>query len=112
MPTKVQKVKGKKVKVQTVFTDPLAPIKLKFQRLKTLRAELASLKQKYQEHDALMQELLPMFIEVQADKITVKREITLGSDKHRFTPFFYDEKKGLVVIKVWKSTAFEAGSIE
>ena len=112
MPTKVKKVTGKKVQVQTAFTDPLAPIKLKFQRLRTLRAELASLKQKYQEHDALMQELLPMFIQVQADKITVAREITLGSEKYRFTPFFYDEKKGLIVPKVWKSTAFEAGAIE
>ena len=106
--TKKQKVIGNK----TQITDPLAPIKLRFQRLKTVRAELAKLKVLYQEHDRLMTELLPLFIKVESDNFTIAREISLGTEKYRLTPHFYDEKKGQLMSKVWKSTAFESASIE
>lgn len=118
MPTKKQKVTGKKIKMgkntQNVQTaaNALTQVKDRFKALKKVRAELAKMKNLYVEHNTLMNELLPLFIETKADKFIIKREITIGSTKYRFTPFFYDEKKGMVVPKVWKSTAFESGSIE
>jgi len=106
--TKKQKV----LKAQKpVFADPLIAIKARFQRLHALRAEIARLKGLYKEHDTVMQELMPMFIQVQADKFIIAREITLGTEKYRFTPYFYDAKDGLKA-KVWKSSAFEVGTIE
>jgi len=59
-----------------------------------------------------MEELMPLFIETTAEEFIIKREIKIGNQKYRFTPFFYDEKKGTIVPKVWKSTAFESGAIE
>ena len=84
----------------------------KFKRLKEIKAELSGFKTKYQEHDALLAELLPLFIEQDADKFVINREITLGTKKYRITPHFYDEQKGIVVPKTWKSTAFPTASIE
>ena len=104
---------GKKKKKNTqTATNALTQVKDRFKALKKVRAELAGMKSLYVKHNELMNELLPLFIEVKADKFIIKREITIGSTKYRFTPFFYDEKKGAVLPKVWKSTAFESGSIE
>jgi len=119
MPSKKSKITGKKItvgkKTQTnvqTATSALTQIKDRFIALKKVRAKLASVKSLYVQHNELMTELMPLFIEVKADEIIIKREIKIGSTKYRFTPFFYDEKKGTVVPKVWKSTAFESGSIE
>lgn len=115
--TKKQKVSGKKIKVKKgnkppSVTSALTQVKDKFKALKKIRAEIAGMKSLYVQHNALMEELLPLFIEVTPDEFRIKREIKIGSTKYRFTPFFYDEKKGTVVPKVWKSTALESGSIE
>lgn len=94
------------------ITQVMSGINDKFVHLKNLRDKIQTLKALYAEHDALVMELLPLFIETEADRFIIKREISIGSKKYRFNPFFYDEKKGQVMAKVWKSTAFESGSIE
>ena len=103
---------GKKAKTIQTATSALTQVKDQFAALKKVRAQLASMKQLYVKHNELMTELMPLFIETTADEFIIKREIKIGSKKYRFTPFFYDEKKGTIVPKVWKSTAFESGSIE
>ena len=114
MPTIKKKVTGKKIKMSNKqsATNALTQVKDKFLALKEVRAKLAAMKSLYVEHNQLMEELMPLFIEVTADEFVIKREIKIGTTKYRFTPFFYDEKKGTVVPKVWKSAAFESGSIE
>lgn len=122
MTTHKKKVTGKKITLggkkatQTATaasaTTALTQVKDKFAALKKVRAELIKVKQLYVRHNELMEELMPLFIETTADEFIIKREIKIGVKKYRFTPFFYDEKKGHVVPKVWKSTAFESGAIE
>jgi len=90
----------------------LDSIKAKFDELKKIRAEITKAKTLYAQHDALMLELLPLFITVSPDQFIIRREIILGSEKYRFTPYFYDEKKGHLLPKVWKSTCHESGAIE
>ena len=109
---KVQSGKKKKATTVQTATSALTQIKDRFAALKKVRAQLASVKQLYIKHNELMEELMPLFIETTADEFIIKREIKIGTRKYRFTPFFYDEKKGTIVPKVWKSTAFESGSIE
>jgi hypothetical protein len=92
--------------------DMFADVKAKFAKLKEVRAKIATMKALYQEHDALMTELLPLFITRTDTQFTIQREITIGTEKHKLSPHFYDEKKGLVPAKQWKSTAFEFASIE
>ena len=121
MTTHKKKVTGKKITVgkkkasQTAAASPAAALTLvkgKFAALKKVREELAKVKSLYVRHNELMEELMPLFIETTADEFVIKREIKIGNKKYRFTPFFYDEKKGRPVPKVWKSTAFESGAIE
>ena len=119
MATKKGKIVGKKIKVSgkkantvQTATAALTQVKDRFKALKKVRAEIAEMKQLYVKHNELMTELMPLFIETTPDEFIIKREIKIGAMKYRFTPFFYDEKKGIVVPKVWKSTAFESGSIE
>ena len=108
-----KKIKGKKIKIGAPSaTNALTQVKDRFKALKKVRAQLAGVKSLYIKQNELMDELLPLFIEVTPDEFRIKREIKIGSTKYRFTPFFYDEKKGIVVPKVWKSSAFETGSIE
>ena len=92
--------------------DQLQILKDKFIALKALRAQLAALKPLYHQHDELVEELLPLFIKMEADKITIAREISLGTEKFKLTPYFYDEKKGVLKAKVWKGTAHETFAIE
>ncbi len=114
MPPKKTNTKPKFKKKQPVqtATAALTQVKDRFKALKKVRAEITKMKQLYVKHNALMEELMPLFIETTPDTFIIKREIKIGSTKYRFTPFFYDEKKGHVVPKVWKSTAFESGAIE
>jgi len=107
--TKKQKILA--VKTPAVINH-LAAIQTKFKHLKELRAKITQLKSLYAEHDQLMQELLPLFINVTPSEFRIQREVVLGSEVYKFTPHFYDTKKGLVLSKVWKSTAFESGAIE
>ena len=92
--------------------NSLKAIQAKFTQLNRLRTRISRMKALYAQHDALMEELLPLFIEVEADKFLVKREVTIGSKKYRLNPHFYDSKKAKVTSKVWKSTAFESATIE
>jgi len=92
--------------------DQLTVMQNKFAALKGLRDQINAMKDLYRQHDELMSELLPLFIRVEPDKFTVQREITLGTQKYRFCPFFYDTKKGKLLSKIWKSTAHESGTIE
>jgi hypothetical protein len=92
--------------------DQLASLKAKFQRLAEIRAQLTSLKSLYQQHDALMTELLPLFITKTDSQFIIQREITLGNKNYKLVPHFYDQKKGTILAKQWKSSAFETASIE
>lgn len=112
MATKTKKANKLANKLTITPATSLAGIAGKFQKLKDLRAKINSLKTLYQQHDALMEELLPLLIEVQADKFIVHREFKLGTKTYRVSPYFYDEKKSKLTAKVWKSTAFEAVAVE
>jgi hypothetical protein len=126
--TKKQAITGKKVKSgqppsATQFpAQPVAPlptlaglvqsVQEKFAKLKEINSRISNLHAVYQERDALLKELLPLFIEVKQDQFIIRREITIGSEKYRFTPSFYDTKKAEVLAKEWRSTAFPTGTIE
>jgi hypothetical protein len=84
----------------------------KFAELAKINAQINRLTDLYKQHDALVEELLPLFIEVQPDKFVVNRSVTLGNKKYIFHPTFYDEKKSRLVAKVWKSAAHKSGHIE
>jgi hypothetical protein len=113
MSTKKQKIlTAKKISTEPTATDQFASIKAKFAKLKEVREKIATMKALYQEHDALMTELLPLFITKTDSQFIIQREITIGTEKHKLAPHFYDEKKGIVPAKQWKSTAFEFASIE
>lgn len=111
MPTKTKNA-NKLAKKITPAVNPLTALKQKFERLKELRNEINKMKVLYQEHDALMEELMPMFVTVTADEIVINREVVLGNKKYRVNPFFYDEQKATFKSKVWKSTAFNAVTVE
>jgi len=100
------------VAVPTGPVDPLDPIKAKFARLAELRGHIEAAKHLYQEHDRLVEELLPMFITKTAEKFEVKRQITLGDKVFRLVPYFYDQEKDKIKVKQWKSTAFTTMTIE
>jgi len=98
--------------IQQSAQNTLTILQNKFQKLKEIQDSLAKIRPLYKEHDIIMSELLPLFIETTSDTFTVRRSITIGTRTYRFTPFFYDEKKSEVIPKVWKATAHEAGRIE
>ena len=107
----------KKIKIipptaQQQMANALTLIQTRFTRLKEIRVEMNKLKALYQEHDAIVEELLPLFIQVHLDKFVVAREISLNNQTYRLEPYFYNTQKSKLVSKVWKSTAFEMGSIE
>jgi hypothetical protein len=105
--------RGRREAVREVpVTDQLAIIRQKFTRLQEVRAQLDQARNLYREHDAVMEELLPMFIQQTPTGWIINREITIGTQTYRFNPYFYDTRRNKVVAKVWKSTAFETGSIE
>jgi hypothetical protein len=102
---------AKKITTPTA-TDQFAAVKAKFAKLKEIREKIATMKALYQEHDALMTELLPLFITKTDSQFIISREITVGTEVHKLAPHFYDEKKGIVLAKQWKSSAFETATIE
>jgi succinyl-CoA synthetase beta subunit len=108
---KKQILNAKKITAPTA-TDQFAAVKAKFTKLKEIREQLATMKALYQEHDALMTELLPLFITKTDSQFIINREITVGTEKHQLKVNFYDEKKALLLAKSWKSSAFETGYIE
>jgi hypothetical protein len=101
----------KKVKIVPIV-DPLAEVKAKFAKLAAVREKIQAARELYKEHDQLVSELMPLFVKVEADKFTIARSITLGTEKHNLVPYFYNDQKGQFKSKQWKSTAFETMSIE
>jgi hypothetical protein len=87
-------------------------IRAKFDELETLRAQIATTKALYTRHDALVGELLEMFIQKTPDQFIIRRAITVGNKTYRFTPSFYDDEKNQLKPKNWKSQAFASGTIE
>jgi len=110
--TKKQKIQSAKTQIPSTVQAALTSLKDKFSRLSEVRTQITKMKALYQEHDQLMEELMPLFVSVDQDQFTIQREISIGTHKYRFNPHFYDVKKGKILAKVWKSTAFESGSIE
>jgi hypothetical protein len=90
----------------------LKAIQNKFAQLKKLQRRIDQAKSLYAQHDALMEEILPLFIDTEADKFVIRRQVTIGARTYRLNPHFYNEKKARVVSKVWKSTAFNSATIE
>ena len=90
----------------------LQSVQNQFKRLGELNTMINSMKTLYAEREALMTALQPLFIEVKNDEFIVKRAVTIGSKTYRYSPFFFDEKKGQLVTKGWKATCFDAGHIE
>jgi hypothetical protein len=110
--TKKQKILAAKKLPTPTVADQFAEIKAKFKKLAEIRAEIAKSKALYQQHDALLSELLPLFITKTDKQFIIQREITLGDEIHKLIPYFYDEKKGTLLSKQWKSTAMETATIE
>jgi len=90
----------------------LTSIQTKFKRLKEIRTKITGLHDLYREHDALMEELLPLFIKVTPNSFVVTKEITIGTTTYRFNPSFYDVKKMRLTSKNWKAAAHPSGWIE
>ena len=91
--------------------NPVQAIENKLARIKEIRATLNSMKGLYAEHDALVQDVLPLFITKTTDGFVVRTTVQLGTTTATFSPSFYDEKKACLVAKSWKSTAFSPGCI-
>ena len=100
-----------KKKVVVVAPNPVEILEKKLKRIKELRELLAKNHALFAEHDALVEEVLPLFITTTPDGFLVRREVKLGGGTYTFTPHFYDAKKGALVAKTWKSCAFEVGRI-
>ena len=110
--TKKQKVLSvQKVAVSSAVAQ-VASIQAKFKELAAVQTQIARLKFLYQEQDRLMTELLPLFITKTGSQFIIEREITIGNETHKMSPRFWDEKKGILLNKQWKSTAVETGTIE
>ncbi len=97
---------------QPTAESALAGIAEKFRRLEALRTQINGLKTLYAQHDALQSELLPLFIQKTDTQFIVNRQVTIGARTYRIKPFFYDEAKGTLLSKRWKSTAHETFTIE
>jgi hypothetical protein len=102
----------KKVVKQPSVSNLLATAQAKFAELAKINAQINKNIDLYKQHDALVEELMPLFIEVTPDAFITKRSITIGSKTYKFHPSFYDEKKSRLVAKVWRSAAHKSGQIE
>ena len=89
-----------------------ASFKAAMSRLQEINKELAGpVKALYQEKDMLLEQILPLCIEVTADEFRIKRSFTVGSNTIHITPAFYDEVKKAIIGKGWKSTPFQMFSV-
>ena len=94
-------------------TQMEAAIVAKFDRLAALKRQLAGMKTVYEQHDALAQELMGMFITPKPDGgWDVKVSLTFGRRTFRYSPAFFDEKKSQLTPKNWKSGAYSTGTIQ
>jgi len=92
--------------------DPLEAIRAKFTRLSELQTQIAATKALYEEHDRLLEELVPSFVTKTDTGYTIVNQITIGSRVYRLHPAFFDVTKNRVVAKKWKSAAFPTMTIE
>jgi hypothetical protein len=100
------------MKKKTSRDFQLEMVKSKFIRLKKLQAQISEVKTLYAQHDEIMNDLLPLFVTVRHDTISIRRELKIGTKTYRLNPHFYDTKKGRIVSSVWKSTACKTATIE
>ena len=91
--------------------DPLADLKAKFAQLSAVTIKLKSSKPDFAEKEALLEELLPLFVVVTPTDIIIHREITIGNEKHTIVPLFIDPDTGLVRSKVFKASMTETFTI-
>lgn len=102
---------AKKKVVKPEPVDHVKVLEQKLARIKELRAQFNSMHALYAEHDALVEEVLPLFIVKTLEGFLVRTSVQLGSTTVTFSPSFYDEKKAKLTAKSWKSVAFEPGRI-
>ena len=113
MPTRTRRTTRRTTSVPTPTPeDMFASVRAKFRQLSEIRAQINRLKPLYAQHDALLSELLPLFVTKTDTQFIIRREITLGDERHTLVPYFYDERKGTFLAKQWKSTAMETMRIE
>jgi hypothetical protein len=86
-------------------------ITARFIRLGSLQQSIRENRNLFIEHDQLLEELLPLFIEVRDNDIIIHREITVGTRRYRLSAGFFDVNRGLRGVQ-WKSTAFKPFTIE
>ena len=109
------KSKLKKIQKKAVVNppvDPFAILNAKVLRMKELQAQIVQLKGAYAELDKLKEEMIPYFVTVEPDRFTINRKLILGTKTYNIHPFFFDEKKGIVLAKTWKSVAHETFNVE
>ena len=92
--------------------SPMASLVSKVKKIKEIRSKINERNKLFIEHDQLMSEVLQYFITMDSDSILINRKLTIGSQTIRLIPFFFDEKKGTIVTKTWKSTPHETFTIE
>jgi hypothetical protein len=97
-------------KVPSAATQLLA-LQTKFKRLREVQHLIEQAKELYREQDALIEELLPLFIDIDQDRITIKREIQIGSQKYRYRPSLIADASTKLRAKTWKASAFPTGII-
>jgi len=102
---------SKKAKKVVAQVSPVEALVAKLELIKELRTKIAGLKVLFAQHDALVEEILPLFIDKSPERFVINRTVKLGSHTYTFTPHFYDSKKDRVLAKVWKSCAYETGTI-
>ena len=93
------------------YRDPYIEIQKKLKRLGKLDMKINGAKHLYSERDRITEEILPYFVQVTHETITIQRVVTLGGQTYRLSTYFYDELKGILRAKVWKATAHETFSI-
>lgn len=93
-------------------TDPYAFLHAKLRKIKEIREELESVKHLYGDHDRLMEEVMPYFVQILHDRFIVLRKVTLGTETYNLSPSFFDEKKAKLMVTTWKASAQKNFSIE
>lgn len=80
-------------------------IRSKFDRLAEVQKLLAEAKDLYKEHDALMEEIIPLFVKKTAKGFTIRRKFSVGRKTFMLEPSFFDSKKDSIKAKIWKASA-------
>lgn len=92
--------------------EQLALIQQKFDRIRELDTQIQAVRPMYEERSRLIQEVLPMFMTIDADQITINRQLTVGRRTVRLSPYWLDTRTNTIKDKVWKAAAFETFTLE